>query len=48
MTELPLNGNFKVTCEFGRKGKWKAGYHTGIDLVSDNKIVYPTKKRSCL
>ncbi len=33
MTNLPFNGEFKVTCEYGRKGSWAAGYHTGIDLV---------------
>ena len=37
-TNIPLTGKFKVTCEYGRKGKWIAGYHTGIDLVGDEKI----------
>lgn len=23
-SRLPLNGIFKVTCEFGREGNWKA------------------------
>ena len=41
MTNLPFTGNFKVTCIYGKKGSWKAGYHTGIDLVGvTNKIVY--------
>ena len=35
-TNIPLTGNFKVTCEYKRKGNWAAGWHTGIDLVSDN------------
>ena len=42
-SKIPCNGIFKVTCEFGRKGKrWKAGYHTGIDIVNDDLIVYST------
>ena len=29
--------NYKITCEFGKKGNWKCGYHCGIDLVpTDN------------
>ena len=27
---------------FGRKGNWKAGFHTGIDIVNNDKIVYST------
>ena len=46
-TNLPFNGRFKVTCEYGRKNsktlKWSAGYHTGIDLVGvTSKTVYST------
>lgn len=37
-TNIPLTGQFRVTCEYARKGNWKAGYHTGIDLVGDEKI----------
>lgn len=37
-TNIPLTGNFRVTCEYGRKGNWAAGYHTGIDLVGDDTI----------
>lgn len=37
-TNIPLTGNFKVTCEYKRKGNWAAGWHTGIDLVGDEKI----------
>lgn len=37
---IPLTGNFKVTCEYKRKGNWAAGWHTGIDLVSDNTNIY--------
>lgn len=45
MTNLPFNGKFKVTCEYGRKNsfklKWAAGYHTGMDLVGiTSKDVY--------
>lgn len=44
-TNLPFSGNFKVTCEYGRKNtpnlKWDAGYHTGIDLIGvSSTIVY--------
>lgn len=39
-TNIPLTGKFKVTCEFKRKGNWAAGWHTGIDLVSDNDKIY--------
>lgn len=39
-TNLPFTGIFKVTCEYGRKGNWAAGYHTGIDLVGNDKTVY--------
>lgn len=42
MTKSPLNGDVRITCEFGRKGNWKAGFHTGIDLVNDDKIIYAT------
>lgn len=43
MTNLPFTGRIQVTCEFGRKGNWQAGFHTGIDLVGlDNKTVYST------
>lgn len=41
-TNIPLTGKFKVTCEYWRKGSWACGYHTGIDLVSDNKEIYGT------
>ena len=41
-SKLPCNGIFRVTCEFGRKGNWKAGFHTGIDIVNNDKIVYST------
>lgn len=41
-TNIPVTGKFKVTCEFGRKGNWLAGFHTGIDLYCDNKNIYGT------
>ena len=37
-TNIPLTGEFRVTCEYKRKGSWSAGWHTGIDLVGDEKI----------
>ena len=42
-TNIPFTGRFKVTCEYGRKGNWAAGRHTGIDLVGlSSKTVYAT------
>lgn len=41
-TNIPLTGIFKVTCEYKRKGNWAAGWHTGIDLYSDNDTIYAT------
>lgn len=41
-TNIPLTGIFKVTCEYKRKGKWVAGWHTGIDLYSNNQSIYGT------
>ena len=44
-TYLPFNGEFKVTNIYRRKGNWKAGFHTGIDLVVVNdKDVYSVCK----
>ena len=37
-TNIPLTGEFKVTCEYKRKGSWAYGWHTGIDLVGDDTI----------
>lgn len=37
-TNIPLTGEFRVTCEYKRKGNWSAGWHTGIDLVGPEKI----------
>lgn len=43
MTNLPVDGKFKVTCEYGRKGNlWYGGVHKGIDIVADNKTLYST------
>ena len=41
-TNIPLTGNFKVTCEYKRKGSWACGWHTGIDLVGDSDTIYGT------
>lgn len=41
-TNIPLTGNFQVTCEFKRKGNWAAGFHTGIDLYTSNRKIYGT------
>lgn len=37
-TNIPLTGEFRVTCEYYKKGNWACGHHTGIDLVGDEKI----------
>lgn len=43
MTNLPVDGKFKVTCEYGRKGNlWYDGVHKGIDIVADNKTLHST------
>lgn len=39
-SKLPVAGIFRITCEFGRKGNWKAGFHTGVDMVNDDKVIY--------
>lgn len=41
-TNIPLTGNFRVTCEYKRKGNWAAGWHTGIDMVCDDDTIYGT------
>ena len=41
-TNIPLTGNFRVTCEYKRKGNWAAGWHTGIDMVCNNDTIYGT------
>lgn len=38
MTNLPITGIFNVTCEYGRKGNWACGHHTGIDLTGSDNI----------
>lgn len=43
MTNLPISGSFRVTCVYKKKGDlWAAGYHKGIDLVCENRIIYST------
>lgn len=41
-TNIPLTGNFNITCEYGRQNssrlKWAAGHHTGIDLTGQDQI----------
>ena len=41
-TNIPLTGDFRVTCEYRRKGNWAAGWHTGIDLVANDDTIYGT------
>lgn len=43
MTNLPVSGIFRITCEYHKKGNnWSAGHHTGIDFVSLNYSVFGT------
>lgn len=43
MTNLPVSGSFKVTCPYKKKGNlWASGYHKGIDLVCNDRIIYST------
>ena len=46
MTKLPFSGEFKVTCEYGRRGNaWKSGVHSAMDLVGiTNKKVYSIER----
>lgn len=38
-----LHGRFKVSCEYGRKGNWAKGSHSGIDIIGlSSKTVYAT------
>lgn len=39
-TNIPLTGEFRVTCVYKKKGNWACGWHTGIDLVCDNTDIY--------
>lgn len=34
--DYPFKGRFKVTCPFGRVGKWQCGWHIGADIVGLN------------
>lgn len=39
---MPLRGKVRLTTPFGKSGSWKAGFHTGIDLVAEeDRQVYP-------
>lgn len=43
MNNLPIVGKFRITCQFMKKGNlWKAGYHTGIDIVADIHYIFAT------
>lgn len=38
---IPVSKNYKITCEFNKKGNlWKAGFHTGIDLITSDLNVF--------
>ena len=44
ITNIPLRGIFGVSCEYHRKNtvdlNWAAGFHPGIDLVSDDDKIW--------
>lgn len=40
MTNLPFIGRFQVTNVYRKKGDWAAGFHTGIDLVGTDRVIY--------
>lgn len=43
MTNLPVSGIFRITNCFGTKNsRYKAGYHTGVDIVSEDRKIYAT------
>ncbi len=43
MTNLPVSGKFWVTCIFGKEGtSWAGGYHKGIDITCNDRILYST------
>lgn len=38
---LPVANNYEISCPFNKKGnKWKAGFHTGIDLITKDKNIF--------
>ena len=40
-SRIPLNGMFRITNEFGVENpRYKCGFHTGVDLVNDDRIIY--------
>ena len=40
--QYPFRGKFRITCRFGKKGSWAAGWHIGNDMVGDdNPTIYP-------
>lgn len=44
MYRYPHEGSFTETCYFGKIGSWAAGWHIGVDLVGENKEIYPVYK----
>ena len=40
--QYPFRGKMRVTCPYGKPGKWSAGWHIGSDIVGDeDKTIYP-------
>ena len=37
----PYKSDFRITCPFRKVGSWKAGFHIGVDLVGNDKKIYP-------
>ena len=39
--QAPYRGKYKISCPFGKKGNWAAGWHIGNDLVGlESKDIY--------
>lgn len=40
--QYPFRGRNRITCPYGKPGKWSAGWHIGTDIVGDDdKTIYP-------
>ena len=46
-TNIPLTGNFRVTCEYKRKGNWAAGWHTGLTVSAYLLLAFLISKCKC-
>ena len=43
--QYPFRGKYRITCPYGKPGRWSAGWHIGSDVVGDDdKTIYPIAK----